>query len=281
MTMPHRPSMRGLLLVLAALTAAVTGCSRGLVRPGTTPSAISLEPPPGVAAPAHTLGTAVEATPPPPPSFTNVDSQQLSTALARSRDENQIIQDELSAVREQLASTSAQLAATRGVARPAGPPEASGSPQAGMAAAAMQAASSQLAVRDLSVRTDGPVVRIEIPAERLFDPGSAHLLPGGVAVLTEVASEIERIFPGHFLGIEGHVDTEPLTGGAWTSPHQLTSAQASAVLEFFISRTKLEEKQMFLVAHGANHPVVSNATAAGRLRNRRIELVIYPDRIGS
>jgi outer membrane protein OmpA-like peptidoglycan-associated protein len=34
------------------------------------------------------------------------------------------------------------------------------------------------------------------------------------------------------------------------------------------------------VAHGANHPVVSNATAAGRTRNRRMELVIYPERIG-
>ena len=33
-----------------------------------------------------------------------------------------------------------------------------------------------------------------------------------------------------------------------------------------------------LVAHGANHPLVSNATAAGRARNRRVELVIYPDR---
>jgi outer membrane protein OmpA-like peptidoglycan-associated protein len=37
---------------------------------------------------------------------------------------------------------------------------------------------------------------------------------------------------------------------------------------------------MFVAGHGGNHPVVSNATAAGRERNRRIELVIYPEQVG-
>jgi hypothetical protein len=52
------------------------------------------------------------------------------------------------------------------------------------------------------------------------------------------------------------------------------------VFDFFTTRTPLRQGQLFLVAHGANHPVVSNATAAGRIRNRRMEFVIYPERIG-
>ena len=40
----------------------------------------------------------------------------------------------------------------------------------------------------------------------------------------------------------------------------------------------MHENQLFLVAHGANHPLVSNATSVGRARNRRVELVVYPDR---
>ena len=53
------------------------------------------------------------------------------------------------------------------------------------------------------------------------------------------------------------------------------------MFDFLTSRTSLKQGQLFLVAHGPNHPVVSNATAAGRARNRRIELVIYPERSGA
>ena len=54
-------------------------------------------------------------------------------------------------------------------------------------------------------------------------------------------------------------------------------AQSIMVFDFLTTRTPLSDRQMFLVAHGANHPVVSNATAAGRQRNRRVECVIYPE----
>jgi chemotaxis protein MotB len=97
-------------------------------------------------------------------------------------------------------------------------------------------------------------------------------------VLTQVSAEFERVDPGHFVGIEGHVDTEPLQNASWTSPHQLTAARSAAVFDFLTTRTSMHENQLFLVAHGANHPLVSNATSAGRSRNRRVELVIYPDR---
>ena len=56
-------------------------------------------------------------------------------------------------------------------------------------------------------------------------------------------------------------------------------ARASAVFDFLCGRTSLKAGQLFVVAHGPNHPVVSNATAAGRARNRRIELVVYPEQI--
>ena len=95
------------------------------------------------------------------------------------------------------------------------------------------------------------------------------------------ASEVQRTFTGQFVGIEGHTDTEPLQNATWASPHQFSLARASAVFEFLTSRTALDKGQVFVVAHGPNHPVVSNATSAGRARNRRVELVVYPDRAGS
>ncbi len=268
------------LVSILAAAAFVAGCSQNLFRRETPPAVINLEPPPGVAAPAHTLPQPL-ASLPEQPSYANLDSRQLESALARSQTENQLIQEELAAVRDQLASTTSQLAASRTVARPADQAANGGGAAGAVAApqaAAMQSAVGQLALGDLPVRLDGGVVRIEIPAERLFENGTANLLPAGIAVLTQLAGELERVFPRHFLGIEGHLDTEPIRGDAWDSAHQLTAAQAAAVFDFLAARTPLDDGQMFLVAHGANHPVVSNATAAGRRRNRRIECVVYPER---
>ena len=201
------------------------------------------------------------------------------------------MQDEITALRDQLASTSSQLAQNRTANMPSGSTAGRG-PIAGgkgvpptqplgmQSPAAMQAAMAQLSIPGVESRLDGAVVRVEIQSERLFEASGASLLPGGAAILTQISTELERVYPGHFVGIEGHTDTEPLQNASWGSPHQLSAARASAVFDFLTARTTLEQGQLFLVAHGANHPLVSNATAAGRSRNRRIELVIYPERSG-
>ena len=269
---------RVLVACLLSASAVSVGCSN-LLRREQTPAMISLEPPPGVAAPAHTLPQPLPSLPQ-TPSYSSLDNAQLEAALTRSQTENQIMQEELSAIRQQLASTTTQLAASRVVGRPgnAGDITSSlGTPSAAGAIAAMQSAMGQLSLEDLQVRLDGGVVRIEVPSERLFESKTPNLLPAGASLLTQLAKELERVFPRHYLGIEGHLDTDPLTGSSWQSAHQLTTAQASTVFDFLTTRTPLSDRQMFLVAHGANHPVVSNATTAGRQRNRRIECVIYPE----
>ena len=267
-------------LALVLLVAAVfTGCSSNLLRPEPAPAMISLEPPPGVAAPAHTLPRSLPSLPN-VPSYSSFDNDQLEGALTRSQTENQLMQEELSAIREQLASTTAQLAASRVVARPETAGQASGLSSLRPTVediAAMQSAMSQLSLDNMQVRLDGSVVRIEVASDQLFESGTANLLPVGASLLTQLAAELEKVFPRHFLGIEGHLDTQSLEGTSWQSAHQLTTAQSSAVFDFLATRTPLSDRQMFLVAHGANHPVVSNATAAGKQRNRRVECVIYPE----
>ncbi len=265
------------ILLAVMIVAGAVGCaSNPFAKPAST-APVSLAPPPGVAAPAHTLPQqTVSLT----PSYVNADPKQLEVGLARSRQEAELMQDEIAALREQLASTSSQLAQARSSGMPANAAAqaAAAAPAAmGMSPAEMEAMMTQLSVSGAEPRIDGSVVRLEIPADRLFEADSANLLPGGAAILTQISTEVERVYPGHFLGIEGHTDTEPLRNASWGSPHQLSAARASAVFDFFTSRTALKQGQLFLVAHGPNHPVVSNATAAGRARNRRVEIVIYPE----
>jgi flagellar motor protein MotB len=271
-------SSRFALSLIAVVATVAAGCaSNPFKKAAVAPP--SLEPPPGVAAPAHTLPQVSSSTL--PPSYADVDGRQLEAALVRTRQESQVMQDEISALRDQLASTSSQLAQARAAGLPPGadkPPRIGNDGGVPATPVVMQSAMTQLKLPDVLPRFDGAVVRLDIPADRLFDGGTANLLPEGAAVLTQVSAELERVYPGHFIGIEGHVDTEPLQNASWSSPHQLTAARAAAVFDFLTTRTSMHENQLFLVAHGANHPLVSNATAAGRGRNRRVELVIYPDR---
>jgi flagellar motor protein MotB len=255
------------------------GCANNPFKTAPPAGPLILEPPPGVAAPAHTLPQAAVTTVA-PPSYADVDGRQLEAALVRSREESQLMQDEIAALRDQLSSTSSQLSQVRSAAMPPASTTGGGAPGAAAStpAATMQSAVMQLKLAELEPRFDGAVVRIDVPADRLFDGATANLVPGGVATLTQLAGEVERVYPGHFIGIEGHLDSEPLQSGTWASAHQLTAARAAAVFDFLTTRTPLKEGQLFIVAHGANHPLVSNATAAGRARNRRVEVVIYPER---
>lgn len=276
------------------------GCSQnifktGLVRPGTPAPTPGLSPPVIEGPPVVSMDGVPPILPPSssPGAGAAMTGRATDAMLAHSREQSTLLKEEVDALRQQLASTSSQLAAARqaggtGFVPPGGQPadaftQGATAPQAAAVAkptigpANMQAAMAQLHLPDGQARFDGGVVRIEIPSDRLFEGSTAALLPGGAAALSQVATELARAYPNHFIGIEGHLDSEPLPAGAQLPPHQLTAARAAAVFDFFTSRTSLPGRQLFLVAHGPNHPVVSNATAAGRARNRRIELVVYPE----
>jgi flagellar motor protein MotB len=275
---PRARSHSGPAVLTVLLASLMTGCAgnQRVTRPGIAAVAPpALAAPPGVMAPGVPPGA-------PPPTVAGLPPPAggagLSAALERSRQESQLMQDEITALREQLASTSSQLASVRATGAPPPPATAVAAATNASTPATMQSALAGLALPGVEARYDGAVVRIEVPADTLFDGGTANLMPGGAALLTQVAGELGRVYPGHYVGIESHVDTEPLRNASWGSPHQLTAARAAAVFDFLTTRTSLREGQLFLVAHGSNHPVVSNATAAGRAKNRRVELVVYPER---
>ena len=130
----------------------------------------------------------------------------------------------------------------------------------------------------VQVRQDGDVIRVEIPTDQLFNPGTAQLKIGADETLRSVGADLVRNYPQQMIGIEGHTDnaTATLDRKPPTRQH-LSVAQATAVYDALVRAGGLPAKQLFVVGHGANHPVVSNATDAGRARNRRIEIVIYPE----
>ena len=138
-----------------------------------------------------------------------------------------------------------------------------------------QTALREILVPGVEVRREADVMRLELPADQLFQTGTNQFSPTSQAMLDQVAAAIAQNYSQNIVGVEGHTDTRPL--GA-TSNHQLSADQALAVFRVLTSRNRLPVQQLFTVGYGANHPRASNATPAGRQKNRRIELVIYPDK---
>ena len=132
-----------------------------------------------------------------------------------------------------------------------------------------------LQIAGAQIVPDGDLIRIRLPADQLFTPGSATPSSTSSMMLDQVAGALLRQYPRQRVGIEGHTDTMPLAGGATT--YQLASAQAQSVMDHLVRRSGVPSQQLFIIAHGPNHPIADNQSAVGRAENRRIEIVIYPE----
>ena len=213
------------------------------------------------------------------------DNQEIEAALAQSRQHGKLVEDQLAAVRDQLTSATAQLSQLREeklhAEKQTEAMMASTRRRAGATITANNSLNGSLPVINLpgvDVRPDGDVIRVEMPAGQLFQSGSANLQPTALPLLDTVANELVRLYPDQIIGIEGHTEGDAAGGNSWQANQQLSVNRAQAVYQQLASRGPLKPAQLFVVGHGGNHPVVSNATPQGRERNHRVELVVYPEK---
>lgn len=216
------------------------------------------------------------------------DNQELESLLAQSRQQIQLLTNEVNATRDQLRTTTDQLLALR---------EDNSQLQnktSALVASAQQRASGEIRANNsllknitldhipgVTVRQDGDVVRVEVPSDQIFMPGSPYLKNGAEQLIQSVATDLRRNFPSNIIGIEGHTDDSQTHSQQYPSNHHLSAAQALSTYNTLVDRKILPAQQVFVIGHGSNHPVVSNATDSGKARNRRLELVVYPERIAS
>jgi outer membrane protein OmpA-like peptidoglycan-associated protein len=109
----------------------------------------------------------------------------------------------------------------------------------------------------------------------LFDTGKYTLRPGAREKLAKV-SGIILAHPGLKLEVEGHTDS---VGGDEYN-QRLSEQRATAVRDYFVHQG-ISHDAVTARGFGKTQPVVSNDTAAGRQRNRRVELVVSGEIIGT
>ena len=117
----------------------------------------------------------------------------------------------------------------------------------------------------------GLVIRL-LTDRVLFDSGLAELKPAATPVLSKVA-EILRQERVHQIMVEGHTDPVPIAGSVFPTNWELSTARASRVVRFLIGQG-VASRRLSAAGYAYLHPIAANDTAAGRSRNRRVEIVL-------
>jgi flagellar motor protein MotB len=218
----------------------------------------------------------------------DVNNRDLHSQLAQSQQQLHRLSEENSLLKQRLDETATQLAQTLSAKQQADKRvealEASVRQRGGASITANNSLRTSLPLPELQgvqVRRDGEVIRIEMPTDSLFLPGGATLHQGAFPIIDQVATAVTRMYPNQIIVIEGHTDNSPILGGPGSSNVQLSLAQAMAVYQQLTTRHRMNERQLRVLGNGMANPIVSNATTAGKTRNRRVEIAIYPETVNS
>ena len=120
----------------------------------------------------------------------------------------------------------------------------------------------------LNAKVTETEVVIQLPGAILFDFDSANLRPDAERTLTDVAQVIGS-YPQRPVRVEGHTDS--IASDAY---NQSLSERRAASVVSWLSAHGVERARLAAAGFGESKPAATNDTAAGRQRNRRVEVVI-------
>lgn len=114
-------------------------------------------------------------------------------------------------------------------------------------------------------------VVLAVPEAFSFETGRADLSPDAEALMGRVAGVLGTL--PNAVRVEGHTDDTPIHTPRFASNFELSTARATEVIQFFIG-TGLPPGRLSAAGYSEYHPRAPNATAEGRARNRRVDIVI-------
>jgi outer membrane protein OmpA-like peptidoglycan-associated protein len=102
----------------------------------------------------------------------------------------------------------------------------------------------------------------------LFSTGKTELLPGAKTTIKKLASFLGE-YPAKTVLVEGHTDNV----GSDTYNQDLSERRAISVKNALI-QAGVDGSRIDTMGLGESQPITDNSTSAGRLKNRRVEIVI-------
>src|SRR5262249_11114069 len=114
----------------------------------------------------------------------------------------------------------------------------------------------------------------------LFKVGQADLTPKGEELLRKLGTVLAG--SDKLVEVSGHADNAPVESAIkerYPTNWELSTARATNVVRFLADTVGIDPRRLKAAGFGEHRPVASNATAAGRAKNRRIEILLFPDNL--
>ncbi|UYZ61869.1 OmpA family protein [Hymenobacter weizhouensis] len=123
---------------------------------------------------------------------------------------------------------------------------------------------------EISVRGDDRYNVYALEEKVLFDTDKAEIKPTATRALSEISSSIARRYRGNEVRILGFADSR----GDKDYNRELSAKRAAAVKDWLVKNGQMPADKVSIEPMGEEAPVASNATAAGRQENRRVEIAV-------
>ena len=128
----------------------------------------------------------------------------------------------------------------------------------------------------LSVEQRDGKVYVSMENKLLFQSGSWSVANTGKQALKKLGNVLAAN-PEIAVLIEGHTDSDPYIGndnlsGNW----DLSTKRATEIVKLLLKNNKIKAENLTAAGRGQYQPLATNKTAAGKAKNRRIEVILSP-----
>lgn len=130
-------------------------------------------------------------------------------------------------------------------------------------------------LKEVDVQVLKGVVYISLADNMLYKSGSYEINERAGETLSKIA-KIIMDYKDYDVLIEGNTDTDPISRPNIRNNWDLSALRASSVVQALQNDYGVDPKRLTAAGRGEYNPIASNATAVGKQRNRRTQIIITP-----
>jgi chemotaxis protein MotB len=138
----------------------------------------------------------------------------------------------------------------------------------------------QIAQKNIKIEEIEGKLKVTFVDKILFDSGSVKIKPKGREVILTLADSFKDK-KGQSIVVEGHTDDVQIGSALqdrFPTNWELSAARATSVVRFLQEKGTIEPERMTASGFSFYKPVDTNETDEGRKQNRRIEIILIPER---